>query len=139
MTHEDRRKAALVQLEKAGYLTPLTLWTPDGEGVRFAMPEADRARLLLDGEQGHHFKRGPASQFHKRPGFEPVAFRSHTGIFGPGSLELEVDLWTGEAYADVDKFGAWTDAVGGVGHVVGELVPHGLKGLWRKIRRQKET
>lgn len=137
MTHEERRAAALAQLETAGYLTPLTLWTPDGEGVRFAMPQEQRAKLLLDGELEEHFKRGQASAFHKRPGFEPVAFRSHTGIFGPGSLEIEVDLWTGETYADVDKFGAWTDAVGGVGHVLGELVPHGVRGLWRKLRRKE--
>lgn len=79
------------------------------------------------------FAEGTLHKLHADVGDNLTDFRSYRGAFGPGSLQIVVDLTTGQFYADVDLWNPYQDAVNWVGHA-GEV----LSGWWRRRTARSE-
>lgn len=121
------------QLQAAGYvdlLTPdytLLPAPPKQRLIGFATPEF-LTRLRHD----TRFKNGDFYGLHRDVGENLQDYRSHTGVLGPGSVQIVIDTTTLAVYADTDKFSPYSDLVGIFGHVFGELLPN----WFRKRKRQ---
>jgi hypothetical protein len=93
--------------------------------------------LRADAAADRHFKEGSFYWLHpevgdaaRKAGLKPhlTEFRSHTNSIGLGSLHLVIDqtevLGRHALYADVDKYGPYSDLVGMFGHLLGEVIPN---------------
>lgn len=67
--------------------------------------------------------------FHTDVGRNLWDYRSFTGTFGSGSLQVVMDRTTGQFHIDVDQFNPYQDVVNFVGHAFVEVLPN----LFRKI------
>jgi hypothetical protein len=75
------------------------------------------------------FAHGILYGFHTDVGRNLTDFRSYTGTFGNGSLQIVMDWNTGYFYSDVDRFNPYQDVINAFGHLFGEVLPH----LFRRI------
>lgn len=73
------------------------------------------------------FVSGGLHRLHPEVGEPRREWRSYTGAFGPGSLQIVLNTKNGECYADVDQFNPYQDAVNWIGHA-GEVIG----GLFRR-------
>ena len=84
----------------------------------------------------HADPRFACGEFHrlhaKDVGHPRIEFRSHTGTLGKGSLQWVINRETGQCYCDVDRFSPYSDVVGIVGHLFGEVIFGGFKRRWRR-------
>lgn len=89
-------------------------------------------KLKKDGR----FLSSPLHALHADVGPNRCEFRSITGAFGEGSMQIVINRDTGAFFADIDKFNPAQDAVGAFGHLFGEVIPN----LFRKLfgRRKKK-
>jgi hypothetical protein len=116
---------ALDQLRASGYL-------PDhcdvlGSGVVGVLTTPTITRLIADSR----FANGVLYGLHRDVGAHLQDFRSFSGTFGRGSLQIVVDHQTGRFYSDIDVFNPYEDLIGFFGHAFAEVVPHGLKAWWK--------
>jgi hypothetical protein len=100
----------------------------DSVSLRFTLNETGRAALELD----PRFASGVLHGLHADVGAHRDDYRSYSGAFGKGSLQIVVDRVTGAAYADVDGHNPYQDVVGFVGHAFAEVVPGWIKKRFRK-------
>jgi YD repeat-containing protein len=98
-------------------------WT--GKGYRGTMDPAVFDWLKND----PNFANGWLYGFHRDVGDNLADFRSYTGTFGDGSLQIVMDRYTGNFWIDVDRFNPYQDVVNFFGHTFVEVLPH----LFRKL------
>jgi hypothetical protein len=102
----------LVQLERAGYLRYLTVRSASEKVVTGTMALTVVAKLAAD----ERFAQGVLYGLHRDVGNSLTDFRSYRGAFGKGSLQIVIDVCSGECYADVDGWNPYEDVVSWVGH-----------------------
>lgn len=90
--------------------------------------------MVVQLRRDSRFAEGTLHRLHADVGTNLTDFRSHRGAFGKGSLQIVVDLTTGQFYADVDLFSPYTDLVNFMGHT-GEVIA----GWWRKRKPRSES
>ena len=115
----------LQQLTAAGLLDCCSRLVTSPQHARFTLSPIGMDRLRND----DRFARGILHGLHADVGEHREDFRSHTGAFGKGSLQIVFDRVTGQAYADVDRWSPYADLVGFVGHA-GEVI-----GGWFRRKR----
>jgi len=111
--------AVVLQLSEAGYITDFKHYAENGETLLGIVDLAMIERLKADPRFAH----GVFYGLHRDVGEDLIDFRSHTGVLGQGSLQLVIDKKTGQCYCDVDRHSPYSDAVGIVGHLFGEVLP----------------
>ncbi|HEY0005397.1 MAG TPA: hypothetical protein VGB17_11360 [Pyrinomonadaceae bacterium] len=121
----DAEFEAQYQLWNAGLLGYASELTWNGHGYTGYFPTWIYDSLMGDSD----FANGILYGFHVDVGRNAHDFRSYTGTFGDGSLQIVMDRYTGHFYADVDRFNPYQDVVNAFGHVFGEVLPH----LFRRI------
>lgn len=126
-----RAERACEQLKASGYLGYVTAWRVEGDGCRGTMQLEALPKLQRD---TNRFASGILYGLHEDVGNHLHDFRSYRGQFGEGSLQIVIDDQTGAFWADVDEFSAYQDVVNAVGHSFGEVIPHWIQRLWRKVR-----
>lgn len=114
---------AIRQLRAAGYFDMLTKIETLKAGLYGVMDLAVVPRLLADARFAHGIFYG----LHTNVGQDLYDFRSHTGTFGKGSLQIVLDKKTGRAWCDVDGWSPYSDVVGVIGHLFRDVLP----GWWR--------
>jgi hypothetical protein len=117
----------LDQIKASGLQDYFVSFIADGNAYRGTVRLGVLDKLKADDS----FCCGPFYRLHLDVGDNLIEYRSHTGTFGKGSLQLVIDQTTGRYYADVDLFSPYSDLVGVVGHLVGEVV-----GGWFKRKKQ---
>ncbi len=122
----DAEFEAQWQLAGSGLLGYATEWSWTGHGYEGTFPLWVYDWLMSDTAE---FANGVLYGFHTSVGRDLHDFRSFTGTFGDGSLQIVMDRNTGAFYADVDRFNPYQDVVNVFGHVFGEVLPH----LFRRI------
>lgn len=134
------RRAAtdvLAQLHAAGlrdYITYL-------DAPRLSEPHALRGRMRIAAIQtlrkDPRFASGPLHQLHKDVGEHRIEFRAHPGEVGDGSLQIVFNRFTGDFYADIDRFNPYSDLVNSTGHA-GEVVVPWFKKIAGWFRKKKD-
>jgi hypothetical protein len=76
-----------------------------------------------------NFANGWLYGFHRDVGDNLADFRSFTGTFGDGSLQIVMDRYTGNFWIDVDRFNPYQDVVNFFGHAFVEVLPNLFKKL----------
>ncbi len=122
----DAEFEAQWQLSNSGLLDYASDWTWNGHGYEGDFPIWVYDWLMSDSDE---FANGILYGFHTDVGRDLRDFRSYTGTFGNGSLQIVMDRYTGHFYADVDHFNPYQDVINAVGHLFGEVLPH----LFRRI------
>ena len=86
------------------------------------------------------FQEGIWHFLHADVGKPRTEFRSHRGELGPqSSLQLVVNLRTGDFYADLDKYSPYTDLVSIVGHLFGEVIGPKVARLFTRKPKEQRT
>lgn len=129
-----RAEQACEQLKKSGYLAYVERYRVEGDGCRGTMRLEALQRLTGDTKR---FASGVLYGLHEDVGSHLHDFRSFTGQFGTGSLQIVLDDQTGAFWADVDEANPYEDVVNIVHHTFGEVVPHWVQKLWKKVRGRK--
>lgn len=122
----DAEFEAQWQLSDSGLLSYATNWVWNGHGYEGNFEPWVYDWLMSDTDD---FAHGILYGFHTDVGRNLTDFRSYTGTFGPGSLQIVMDRNTGHFYADVDRFNPYQDVINAFGHLFGEVLPH----LFRRI------
>jgi hypothetical protein len=117
------------QITVAGYLECCIGLTTGDCCLHFQLSNAGYERLAND----KRFVSGLFYGLHRDVGPHLKDYRSHTGSFGRGSLQITFSETTGQAYADVDRWSPYSDVVGFVGHA-GEVI--GGSGWFKKVFRR---
>jgi YD repeat-containing protein len=121
----DPQSAVDYQLTISGYSAYITEahWTPEGYSGK--MDPSAYSNLINDGNFANGFLYG----FHTDVGRNLRDFRSYTGSFGDGSLQIVLSSSTGDFHIDVDRFNPYQDVVNFFGHSFVEVLPS----LFKKI------
>lgn len=124
----------LGQLERAGLLSYVISQSPseDGTSISGYMRTDVIAALVKDDAR---FVSGPLYQLHRDVGGDLAEYRSFRGNLGSGSLQIVIDQKTGHFHCDVDTFNPYQDVVNFFGHAFGEVLPYGLRKLFRRKSR----
>lgn len=120
--------AVITQLKKAGYL-PHDVQVMNHGIVGTLTPEMLQA--LVDDAR---FANGVFYGLHKDVGAHLRDYRSYSGQFGKGVLQIVVDHTTYHCYADVDRFNPYQDVAGILAHNIGEVFWH-----WIRPRKREGT
>ena len=116
---EPHTIAVLSQLVASGYFPYLRhVELHNSRTVRFVISPEGLEALLKDTER---FASGLLYGYHRDVGEDLIDFRSFTGEFGKGSLQIVIDKTTLKGYADCDRWNPYADLVGWFGHA-GEVL-----------------
>jgi hypothetical protein len=124
----------LAQLTASGYAEYFLVPPTEEDGAIRGVVRMDRlADLIAHLHNDQHFACGIFHGLHEKDvGHPRIEFRSHTGTLGKGSLQWVINRETGQCYCDVDRFSPYSDLVGIVGHLFGEVIFGGFKRRWRR-------
>lgn len=117
------------QLERAGYLSYVASYTPEGRGWRGRI-DLEVISLL---DRDDRFAKGLLYGLHLDvgDGRNLVDYRSYTGALGRGSLQIVIDRDTGDCWIDVDRHCPYEDVVRFIGHA-GEVIAGFFAWLFRR-------
>jgi hypothetical protein len=117
----------LDQIKASGLQDYFVSFIADGHAYRGTVRLGILDKLKVD----DGFCCGPLYRLHLDVGDNLIEYRSHTGSFGRGSLQIVIDQTTGRYYADIDRWSPYSDVVGVLGHMFSEVVPG-----WFKRKKQ---
>ncbi len=119
----DFRSEVDFQLSCSGYGAYIDYLHWDGDGYSGHMNLAALDELSNDGNFANGFLYGSTPDV----GRELRDFRSYTGSFGDGSLQIAISADSGNFHIDVDRFNPYQDVVNFFGHAFVEVLPSLVK------------
>ena len=119
----DPKSAVDWQIWNSGYEDYILSMTWTGKGYEGRMSPGVFDWLKDD----PNFANGVLYGMHRDVGDNLRDFRSYSGTFGDGSLQIVMDQHSGRFWIDVDRFNPYQDVVNFFGHAFVEVLPNWFK------------